>query len=181
MARRSLIAAALSSCLLVAGAAAAEEVPDELALKLMLRVLTYDANFDRRGTGDFVVQVAFEKGHEARAARLVELAARLGLTTIARRPLKLVAAPLEGLDVSKSGAVLVAPGTSAAVAHDVVKAATGGKLYTMAFDEAVVKDGAMIGVASNDGRPQVLLNVVTARAIGADLNSAVLKVARTFQ
>jgi hypothetical protein len=67
------------------------------------------------------------------------------------------------------------------VAREALRAATTHHLYSLAFEEALVKDGAMIGVGSNDGRPQVLLNVTTARAIGADLSSAVLKVARTFQ
>lgn len=174
-------AAGLAACLLVAGAAGADEVPDDLALKLMLRVVTYDATFAQRGSGEFVVLVPFEKGQQARASQLVELAERLGLTTIANRPLKLHPVPVAELDVAKGSALLVPPGTSPGAVSDAVRAATHVKLYTMAFDEALVKDGAMIGVGLSDGKPQVLLNVSTARTIGAELSTAVLKVARTFQ
>jgi hypothetical protein len=172
---------ALVACALVAFPAWADEVPDELALKLMLRVVTYDAALSGRGSGEFVVLVPHERGQSAHAEQLVALAARLGIASLANRPLRFLPVPFGELDASKASAVLIPAGTAPQLAQDALRAATRHHLYSLAFDEALVKDGAMIGVASSDGRPQVLLNITTARAIGADLSSAVLKVARTFQ
>jgi hypothetical protein len=177
MARRSL-----SLLVLVAFAAAAsEEVPPALALTVMLKVLTYDANFGTRGSGEFVILVPYAPGGEAHANEIVELAAQSPLRSINNRPLKFVALASSQLSSSKCAAVLLPPGSSSQAAREVVDYAAAAHLYTLAFDEALVRDGVMMAVGANSGKPQVVLNMATARSIGAELSASVLKVARTVQ
>jgi hypothetical protein len=181
MAFRSVRAAVVALALVTAPEAQAQEVPQKLALMVMLKVLTYDANFATRGSGDFVVLVPFVKGEQARAAEAVEKAGSVDLHSINERALKFIAVPLGELGAAKGSAVLLHAGMADEVAREVVAHATKARQYSLAFDEALVKEGAMLGVASNAGKPQVLLNVATARSIGAEMSPAVLKVARTYQ
>lgn len=167
--------------LLVPGAVRAQEVPAPLALMVLLKVLTYDAHFAERGAGDFVVLVPFGVGDESRASDLVERAKGLELKSINERPLKFTVVPAEALGGGKgASAVLLHAGFPEDAARSVLAAATKARLYSLALDEPLVKQGAMLSVASNAGRPQVVLNVTTARAIGAELGPSVLKVARTY-
>ena len=165
----------------VSASAQAQEVPGHLALMVMLKVLTYDTNFASRGSGDFVVLVPFAKGDAGRAADTVEKAEGVDLHSINDRALKFVAVPVSELGATKGSAVLLHAGMAAEVAKDIVGQATRARLYSLAFDEALVKEGSMLGVASNGGKPQVLINVTTARSAGVDFAPAVLRVARTFQ
>ncbi len=172
------VAAAL---VLYAGAARAQEVPPQLALMVMLKVLTYDGHFAERGGGDFVVLVPYAKGGEGRAAELVEKAQGLELKSINERPLKFLAVAASELGGgTRASAVLLHAGFPPDAAQEVLAIATKARLYSLALDEALVKQGAMLSVASNAGKPQVVLNVTTARVVGAEMGPSVLKVARTY-
>lgn len=182
MARRHVKALALALAVTLPCAAVADEaVPEPLALMVMLKVLTYDTNFASRGAGDFVVLVPFAKGAEARATAAVAKAEAINLHSINDRALRFVPIALADLPGTKASAVLLHAGFAPETAREVVVASSRARLYTLAFDEPLVKDGgAMLGVASNAGKPQVVINTVTARSVGADFAGAVLKVARTY-
>ena len=174
---RALALLALAS----SGVAAAEPVPVNLQLMVMLKVLTYDANFAAHAQSPFVVLVPYGKGDEARASELVTAASALELRSINERKLEFVAVPLPELGGSRASAVLLHAGMGDDASRDVLAAAGRARWYSLALDEALVKRGALLGVGSNAGRPQVMVNVTTARAAGVELGQAVLKVARTFQ
>ena len=179
---RHVFAAGVSLALLLAPAPAlAQEVQAPLALMVMLKVITYDANFAARGSGDFVVLVPYAPGQPTKAAATVELARGMELRSIKERKLRFLALPVAELTQTKAEAVLLHPGISGEVAREALQLAAAAGLYTLAFDEQLVRDGAMLGVASSEGRPQVLVNVTSARGIGADISGTVLKKAKTYQ
>ena len=179
---RHAFAAGLSLVLLLTPPRAlAQEVQPPLALMVMLKVITYDNSFAARGSGDFVVLVPHAPGQPAKATATVELARSMELRSIKDRKLRFVAVPLPELAQTKAEAVLLHAGISSEVAREAVQLAAKAGLYTLAFDEQQVRDGAMLGVASSEGRPQVLVNVTSARLIGADISGTVLKKAKTYQ
>ena len=152
----------------------------------MLKVLTYDAEFERRaGERDFVVLVPFAPAQADTARSLVAAGAALSIKTMVGRTLRFeaVAAPeFEAQLVARdAGAVLVPSGTQAEQAKGWAAAATRHQRYTITLEEELVKVGILLGVALNGGKPQVILNATTARAIKAEFNSAVMRVARIQQ
>lgn len=161
--------------------AVAQDVPGNLALMVMLKVLTYDVNFAARGTKEFVVLVPYAKGSEARANDTIAMAEAMDLQAINGRALKYLPVPVADVAGAKASAVLLHAGMSLEVAREVLAVAARARWYSLAFDEALVRDGAMLGVVSNGGRPQVVVNVPTARSIGAELGPAVLRVAKAIQ
>lgn len=169
--------ALLLSLALASTALAQPEVPPKLGFLVLLKVLTYDAGFDARGQGDFVVLVPFSKGSEAKAEGLVSELSRGEVKSIKQRKLvlRVVAAgePLEG------HAVLLSSALEQEALKPVVEAANRGKLYSLALSERAVAEGALLGVAQNAGKPQPVVNVATAKAQGVEFAASVLKVART--
>jgi hypothetical protein len=172
--------AALS--LAVALSAENAAVPVNLQLMVMLKVLTYDANFAAHAANPFVVAVPYAKGDESRAAEAVASARRMDLKSINDRTLEFVAVAVGDLGGMKPSAVLLHSGMADDVARDVLAATARAKWYSLSLDEQhVVKHGALLGVTSNAGKPQVVVNITAARATGVELAQAVLKVARTYQ
>ncbi len=174
-------AAVAALALLTASSARAERVPDSLGVLVMLKVLTYDAGFDARGGGEFVVLVPWAPGHEDDAQALAKTAAGLDVKSIKERPLRFVVVPAGDCGKQSASAVLLHAGFPGEAARPVMNLARGRRWYALSLDEALMPDGAVLGVGLADGKPQLLLNVTASRAVGAEFAAAVLKRARTFQ
>ncbi|MBL8933384.1 MAG: DUF4154 domain-containing protein [Archangium sp.] len=172
-------ASLLLLCALRAFAEPTTEVPPRLATLVMLKVLTYDAGFEGRGQGDFVVAIPFSKGAE-RAAEAVRVSlADLDIKTIKQRSLVFRTAAW-GSKLT-ADAVLVSSALSADDVRGVVQASRAAKQYSLTFDERQVGEGVLLGVASVNGKPQPVLNVSTARVLGAEFSPSVLKLVRAVQ
>lgn len=169
--------------MLAGGAARANDVPAPLALTVMLKVLTYDDRFDQHGQGDFLVLVPYGPAEEAAAREAVATASGLDQKSILKRGLRFDAVPLSQLRarvVADKAAALLAPrGTSDATAKELAAEAASSKLYTLAFDVKLVESSLLLGVANNQGRPQVVVNSTAAKACNVEFRPAVLKLART--
>ena len=161
-------------------------MPANLGLLVMLKVLTYDSTFDKRGgDGEFLVLVPFTYPQSASALELSAAGAELTTRSIQGRRLHFEpqpAADLEAQLVARRPAALLIPAdTPLEQARVFAAAAERRKIYTMSLDEGLVKAGLTVGVALNNGKPQVIINATAAKAIGADFNSAVMRVARVYQ
>lgn len=169
------------SLLLAAAAVHAEDrVPEKLGLMVMLKIVSYDAAFASRGSGDFVVLVPYAPGDEARAHTIAAVGAALEVKTIKERSLRFVPVPVGELSVKKGSAVLLHLGARGEVLKASLARAREEKLYVLTLEEALVKEGALLGVGLNNGKPQPLINVAAMKALGADFGT-VLRLARTFQ
>lgn len=166
-------------------ASAEEAVPPELALKVMLKVLTYDASFQRQGDGDFVIAIAWPEGAEGARDAAMKAAGMLAEKSIQGRALRFVPVSygsegaISELARRLGAAAVLAPGglkdgDYAAIA----RAARSLKVYGLALVPAGAEAGLVLGVANNNGRPQVLLHRESSQAIGASWPPAVLKLAR---
>ena len=173
--------AVIASVLLAATLGHAEErVPDALGLMVMLKVVSYDTAFASHGSGEFVVLVPYSPGQEAKANALAAVGAGLEVKTIKERSLHFVPTAMAELDSKKGTAVLLYFGFPADTLKTTLEKARAQKLYVLTFEEARVRDGVLLGVGLSNGKPQPLVNVSAARAIGADFGP-VLRLARTFQ
>ncbi|MBL8920248.1 MAG: DUF4154 domain-containing protein [Myxococcaceae bacterium] len=179
---------AASASLLIATAAAGQgasaEVPVSQAMLVMLKVLTYDEGFERRGQGDFVVSVPASKGREAEAAALVASLQGLEVKRIKKRALVYRVTGAGGDDAGggdTADAVLLSSALSPEDVKAALEAAKRQGRYSLALTAADVSAGALVGVVATNGKPQPMVNVTTARAVGATFSVAVLRVARTVQ
>ncbi len=182
---RSSRAAALLCGL--ATTAFAEEADPTHALPVLLKVLTYDVNFDLRGAGDFVVLVVGEPGQAHKRDELLATLRGLSVTTVKKRPLKFAAAELKGesslqadIDRTKASALLALPGLSSAGLTALSEVAQDNQLYTLSLEHETVEKVVAVGVSQVGGRLQIVINQRAARAIGARFDPALLKLARVI-
>ncbi len=172
-------AVALFIALSAASAFADEEVPPALALKVMLKVLSYDPALSTHGSGDFVIAIPFGGNADAAAALAKECDA-LEVKTLNERPLKFVAMQVKELDAKKPTAVLLPDALADDVRIDALKWSLAAKAYSLALGADEVSNGALLGVGVSNGKPQPIINATTAKALNADFK-AVLRLARVVQ
>jgi hypothetical protein len=177
-------------CTLLSLAAAADgdQLDPKTALSIMLRVLTYDRAFKPPESG-FVVVIPSEPAQAAARDQVVAATHALNLTSIQGHELRFAGIDLRDPSAlaaqvakSKASAILVVPGSSPALLTEINKISQASHLYVLALDPSLVEQKlALLGVAPREGRPQILLNVDAARALGATFDNSVLKVARLVQ
>ncbi|MDX2012039.1 MAG: YfiR family protein [Myxococcaceae bacterium] len=174
MSRAIALAVALSSGL----AHAQAEAPVKLGALLLLKLVTYDAAFDTRGDGDFVLAVPYSKGREGEAEALVKALLEVETRRLKQRPLVFRALPVEKADAE---ALLVSAALVPSDLAALLSRAREKRRYTFGLSEAAAREGALLAVTPNEGKLKPVLNVSTARAIGAEFPASVLKLARVVQ
>lgn len=172
----------LAGMVLVAGAVFGE-VPPQLGVVVMLKVLTYDASFTSRGTGDFVVCVPTSELVPGLAARLAELEP-VGATLISGRKVRLRQVPADqvaGLAGLHASAVLFLPGLEPQLVDQWAAAATQLKLYTVSLEPSDAQQKVLLSVEAVEGKPRPVVNFRVATAVGAQFPPSVLRLARVVQ
>ena len=100
-------------------ASAQDAAEVKAAVPVLLKVLTYDINFDSRGVGDFVVLVANEPGQADKRQQLVDALKSVDVAKVKTRPVKYVGAEFKDeaslqaeIDRTHASALLAVPGMS---------------------------------------------------------------------
>lgn len=168
--------------------AARADVDVKAALPVLLKVLTYDVNFDSRGAGPFVVLVMSEPGQSAARSALMGTLKDLAVTEVKKRPLKFVSidfkdeAQLQGeIDKNKASALLVVPGTPTASLKSIWDVAQDNQLYALGLDAESVQSFFPVGVTMAGDKPQILINEKSSKAVGARFETVVLRMAKVIQ
>jgi hypothetical protein len=189
VARRSSIRTLVALALFATSSAtslAAPSVPHELRGAIVLRTLGYESGFASR-TGKAVFAVIGEEAGEsaedanAMAAVLTRLAAK---TRVARRPAAVVRLTYsskeklqEALRESGAEVVYVARGLSSVLPD--IPAREGSLVrIVVCSDGDVVKRGCALAVGLAGGKPELLLNVKHANAVGLRFDPQLLRLAR---
>lgn len=158
------------------------------AVPVLLKVLTYDVNFDARGVGDFVVLVACEPGQAAKRDALVETLKSVEVSKVKARPVKYVGVEFKDeaglqaeIDRTRASAILATPGMSDKFVSHLWEVAQDNQLYAVALVAAMVERSLPVGVVMTNGKPQIIINVKAAKSVGANFELSVLKLARVIQ
>ena len=110
------------------------------------------------------------------------------VTEIKKRPLKYVAIDYRDesqlqvdIDKHKGAALLVVPGSSAAVVKALWDVAQDNQLYALALDAETVQTSFPVGVTMVGDKPQILINEKSSKAVGARFETVVLRLAKVIQ
>ncbi len=184
------IALATALSLFAASSASAADFADEVktSMPMLLKVLTYDLNFDARGLGDFTVLVVSEAGQTEKRNTVLEGLKEMPAQKVKTRPLKYAVTEFKDeaslqaeIDKTHASALLVVPGASAAMVKHVWEVAQDNQTYALALEASMVEAALPVGVQINGGKPQIVINEKAAKSVGAKFESAVLKLARVIQ
>ena len=183
------VCTALCVSLLLAGArVSAAELDIKAAVPVLLKVLTYDVNFDSRGVGDFVILVAGDSDKAERRKALLKELEGLPSPRVKSRPVRFVGVDVKDetalqaeVDKARASAVLAVPGTSAAGVKTISEVSQDNQIYALALEVAMVEDALAIGVTMNGSKAQIVINERASRGVGARFETSVLKLARIIQ
>lgn len=159
------------------------DVPMEVQLPILLKVLAYDRHLPARAPSGVVVAVVFQGGNRTSllakesAMRVLEATATVGGV-----PLRAVAIDLDrtsfanGLDSLAATHAYLTPLRATDVSVLAARAREA-RVTTMSGVPRHVELGAAIGVGLRGGRPRIFVNVRASRLEGADLSAELLKLA----
>lgn len=178
----------ITALLVLVASAALAEVDVKSAMPALLKVLTYDVNFDARGAGPFVILVVSEPSQSAARSGLLGTLKDVAVTQVKTRPVKYLPVDfrdegqLQGeIDKHKASALLVVPGTAAPAVKAMWEVAQDNQLYALALDAETVESSFPVGVTMNGDKPQIIINEKSARAVGVRFETVVLRMARVIQ
>ncbi|HEV2146015.1 MAG TPA: YfiR family protein [Longimicrobiaceae bacterium] len=183
------IAAALLLLACIPRLGAQTDLPLDVQVPLLLRVLAYDRALDRSGDGDVVVAVLYDAAStassESRSA--FARAVRGGkITTVNGRTIRLVEINVAAGQVdaalrrNRAVAAYLTAGLDARV-DQLVAAGGASRTLMMTGNSEWVRRGVPVGVGTAGGRPQLVINLPSARGAGADLPSSLLQIATVVQ
>lgn len=176
------------AAVLVTASVANAQVDVKAALPALLKVLTYDVNFDSRGAGPFVLLVVSDPSQAIDRSALLGTIKDSGVTEVKKRPLKYVAVDFrdEGqlqaeIDKTRASALLVVPGTSPATIRSMWEVAQDNQMYALALNAETVQTSFPVGVTMAGDKPQIIINEKSSKAVGARFETVVLRLAKVIQ
>ncbi len=178
----------LAALLMLTGSTASAQVDVKAALPVLLKVLTYDVNFDARGAGPFVLLVVSEPSQSPDRTALIASLKDSSVTEVKKRPLKYIAVDFRDenqlqaeIDKHKASALLVVPGASAATVKALWEISQDNQLYALALDAETVQSSFPLGVSMVGDKPQIIINEKSSKAVGARFETVVLRMAKVIQ
>ena len=179
--------------LLVAGSALrapAQEmdVPARIQIPLLYKILSFDRNFAARTGDDLVIAILYQSGFRASAVAREQIEEALGHTAspFGARRIRWVAVELEAtpdlvpvLRRNEADVVYVTPLRGTGL-DAIVETARRAHLTTFTGVPPYVERGLSVGIGIEQERPLIIINLVAARAEGADYTSQLLRVSRVI-
>jgi len=190
MRSRLWLAGLAAGILAISGAARADGLPASVTATLMLKVLTYDRSLSERVSGAPTVVVLYRPGHSQSEATRSELQQALevaaGRSNLSGGRPRLVKVAYtepgkleEELGGEKAAALFVCPGLEEAV-DAIAKVTRRRHVLTFSGSRAAVESGLSIGLLRKGEKPLLMVNLQAARAEGAELDSAFLRLAEVI-
>jgi hypothetical protein len=163
-------------------------VPFDVQVPLVLKALTYDRNLKvRAGDQVRIAVVAPDKGGRA-TEELLSSVGNLPDRTVNGLPVtfkEVNAGDEGGLDQALRGgrwaAVYIMPGFRPEEIGQMRRICAARQVLAVAAEADEVERGIAFGVGSAAGRPQIVVNVASAKASGTDFDLALLRLARLVQ
>ncbi|MDP2276506.1 MAG: hypothetical protein Q8K32_37555 [Archangium sp.] len=178
----------LTALIVLIASTTSAQVDVKAALPVLLKVLTYDVNFDARGAGPFVLLVVSEPSQAADRTALIASLKDSSVTEIKKRPLKYIAVDFSDenqlqaeIDKHKASALLLVPGASAATIKALWEISQDNQLYALALDAETVQSSFPLGVSMVGDKPQIIINEKSSKAVGARFETVVLRMAKVIQ
>jgi|1185.fasta_scaffold00759_2 aconitase A len=188
--RRAPIAALLFLALVCAGRAGAD-VPAANQAMLVLRILSYDRNVADRAGKEVTIAVLARAGSAASETMQGSIAGALqeagSRTAVSGLPVKVVklnwagAAKLESdLAASHASALYVGPELADAIGQ-LPRIAQKHRILSFSEGDEYVNSGVSIALVRRENRVAIVVNLPGARSEGADLDSALLRIAEVVR
>lgn len=160
------------------------EVPLQVQIPILLKVISFDRQLRVRAPQDVVIGVAMQSGNRASVTasdEVVRLLSEPG-TNVDGIPVRVVVIDLDrqsttGMLAHTRMTHLYVTPIRAVNIRELAQLARAARVTTMTGVAEHLDRGLSIGVGLRGGRPRILVNVSASRAEGADLSAELLKLA----
>jgi hypothetical protein len=164
-------------------------VPFEVQVPLVLKALTYDRNLKGRVSDQVRIAVLLPaKGGRGSAEELNATLGTLPERTLNGLPVQfreVPAADEASLDQALKGghwaAIYVMPGFREEELAQIRRVAAARQVLAVAAQVEDVEKGIAFGVGAQGGKPQLVVNLPSAKACGSEFDLALLRLARIIQ
>jgi hypothetical protein len=175
------------------GALRAQEmdVPANIQVPLLYKILTFDRKLGDRAPGDdIVIAIVFQTGYRASALardQVVDALKAMKDSTISDHPVHWVLLELGDLEVfnraltrERVDVIYVTPLRGVEL-DGIIAAARSKAVTTFTGVPRYVERGLGLGVGVNRERAQIIVNLTATRAEGSDFNSQLLRVSKVIE
>jgi hypothetical protein len=162
------------------------EIPVEMQFTLFEKILSFNRADHSTRTGEYVIGILYQKNVRASVAVAEAVSALPHALAVNGKKVRFQLLPLGAssdleqiLTRTRPDALYVAPLRSADI--DMIAGITRQlDILTMTGVPAYVDDGLSVGLALKSDRPQVCVNLASAKAEGADFSSKLLNIAKVI-
>ena len=161
-------------------------VPPSLQIPLILKVLTYDRNFEEKAPLELKIGIVFVPGNAASQKAKNDIVGVLdGFAgkTIKKVPIKYLAIEftsrreLESLTKSsKLNVLYIAPGNAQNL-DALLKVSQSNQLITITGVPGYVDQGVAVGIGVRQDKPQILINLASSKSEGSEFDASLLRIA----
>jgi len=165
-------------------------VPADLQVPLILKVLTFDRNFEDRIPTELIVGIVFKPGDAASIAVRDDVSAAflaLDGKTVKKVPIRYIelpfSSPTELLQTARDSGVnvfYVTPGNSGTLSGLLEVSTSLGILTTTGVPDYVTQ-GVAVGIGTRSDKPLILINLSSSRSTGSEFDASLLRIARVIR
>lgn len=162
----------------------------ERQVPLLLKILTYDRQFEAKAGSDVVIGIVYSSGDPDSGPAMESLSSTLdGFSgkTVKKLPIKYWQIPFSSPDrleaiVKEKGVnvIYVCPGNDKNLAA-IVKLSQRGRITTLTGVPEYVRKGIAVGVGERSGKPQIFINLEASKAEGSDFDASLLRIAEVVR
>lgn len=165
-------------------------VPFDLQAKLLLKILTFDRNLETRVDSAVVVGIVYQPGYRQSERARSELSAALDKYSdkkVKGLPVSVVTIRyLSRLDLmakvrSENVSVLYVTSCDSAHLEEIIKVARENHILTISSEKSHVEEGISLAVGLKENKPQITINLSSAKAEGCEFSSQLLKLAEVLE
>lgn len=181
----ALTALAALLVLISAGTSHAQGVPENLQAAIFYKVLAYDYNLQSKAGNQVTIAIVTDGKTAGRQQTMLEgfnkiKGQQLGGKTINIIVVK-ITNPASLGDATKGDILYLPEGSDEKTVNAVLTFAEKDKHATLGGSETLASKGCAIGLAVEDGKPKIVINLPASQAQGMNLSSKVLRLAKVIQ
>lgn len=162
------------------------EVPVEIQVPMLLKILTFDRNLEKRSGKKFTIGVIYQSKYKdsfEAGEKFIESINKISIKKIKDIPIEVVSIDVDSSDLENGilrnevDGLYIAP-LRAFDIQRILKISQDRKIISMTGVVEQVNSGISIGIGSKGDKPLIIINLRSTKLEGIDFSSQLLKLAK---
>ena len=164
-------------------------VPADLQVPLLLKILTYDRNFETKAKAELTIGIVYDPGDPGSVRAKNEVAEMLDKVagkTVKKLPIKYVLLEHRGLaelgtEVRSRGVSLLYLAPGLRNLDELIRFSQASRITTATGVRSYVERGVAVGIGVRQDKPEILINLPASRSEGSDFDASLLRIATVLK